>query len=265
MGDGLMSGEDRTKDVRRLVDMAGHPGPQTLHKILVELMESRERIQRKLSGEASSQYARSNLGQLLAATERAIRRIDSKLEIDSGIREPPSAGAGLLAISEAVLVVAHHLEPRLPVQVRAEGKQRIWDVLRRSCLGGAQVHEIIAEIREVLESEGLDDPGALAASIFRNETSSRVAIANQASMSTSCVPGLQKEWRAGPNCPIEAHHALDGQRVPVNEAFDVQGEQMMFPHDPSASLKNSEGCTCTTTAWVPGWEKFGLDRQLKKL
>lgn len=260
-----MSGEDRTKDVQRLVDMAGHPGPQTLHKILVELMESRERIQRKLSGEPLSQYARGNLGHLLAATERAIRRIDGELGIDSGIREPPSGSAGLTVISVAALVVAHHLEPRLPLQLRPEGKQRIKDVLRRRCLGGAQVHEIIAEIREVLQSEGLDNPGALAENIFRNETSSRAAVANQASMSSSCIPGLQKEWWAGPNCPIEAHHALDGQRVHVNEAFDVQGEQMMFPHDPSASLENTEGCTCTTTAWVPGWEKFGLDRQRNKL
>jgi hypothetical protein len=265
MEDGQMTGEDRTKDLRRLIDIAGHPGPQTLHKILVELMESRKRIQRKLSGEPSSEYARWNLGHLLAATERAIRRIDSKLGIDSGIRQSPSGSAGLLVISEAALVVAHHLEPRLPVQVSAEGKQRIWDVLRRSCLGGAQVHEIIAEIREVLESEGLDDPDALAASIFRNETSSRVAIANQASLSASCVPGLQKEWRASPNCPIEAHHALDGQRVDVDETFDVQGEKIMFPHDPSAPLENTSGCTCTSTAWVPGWERFGLDRQRNKL
>lgn len=259
-----MNAEDGTKEVRRLVDLAGHPGSQTLHKILVELMESRERIRRTLSGEPLSQYARSNFGHLLTATERAIRKIDGKLGIDSGISEPPSARAGLLAISEAALVVAHHLEPRLPEQVSAEGKRRIWDVLRRSCLGGAQVHEIIAEIREVLESEGLDDPDTLAGRIFRNETSSRAAIANQASMSTSRVPALQEEWRVGPNCPIETHHALDGRRVPADEAFDVQGEQMMFPHDPSASLDNTEGCTCTTTAWVPDWEKFGVDRQRKK-
>jgi hypothetical protein len=71
----------------------------------------------------------------------------------------------------AALVVAHNLEPRLPLQLRSEGKQRIKDVLRRSCLGGAQVHEIIAEIREVLQSEGLNSSSALAESIFRNETS----------------------------------------------------------------------------------------------
>lgn len=260
-----MTKSKKAEDVRRLVDMVGHPGPETLHKILVELMESRERIQRRLSGEPLSQYARWNLGQLLAATEQAVRRIDAELGIDSGVREPPPGSTGILGISVAALVVANHLEPRLPLQLRTEGKQKIKDVLLRSCLGGTQVHEIIAEIREVLVSEGLDNPSTLAESIFRNETSCRAAVANQASMSSSCIPKLQKEWLAGPNCTIEAHRALDGQRVYVNEAFDVQGEQMMFPHDPSASIENTEGCTCTTTAWVPGWEKFGLDRQLKKL
>jgi HK97 family phage portal protein len=42
----------------------------------------------------------------------------------------------------------------------------------------------------------------------------------------------------------EAHSMADGQEVPINQPFDVGGEAMMYPGDPSASPENTINCRC---------------------
>jgi len=241
--------------------LAGHPDSQTLRGIHAWLMDSRERIQLRLSAEHLSNYSRWNLGHLLAATEQAIRRIDAQLAIDSGIPEPLPGSAGMLGISEQTLIAAWHLEPQLPLRLSEGATLKIKEALRLSALGGIQVHETIMTVRDALERDGVENAGALAENIFRNETLARSALASQARWNSSSISGMEKEWWADANCPIEAHRDLDGLRAPINGTFDVGGERMMFPHDPSASRENTERCTCTAVALYPGWEKFASGRQ----
>lgn len=40
------------------------------------------------------------------------------------------------------------------------------------------------------------------------------------------------------------HEEVDMKKIPINEKFDVGGELMDFPHDPSASVKNTANCRC---------------------
>ena len=41
------------------------------------------------------------------------------------------------------------------------------------------------------------------------------------------------------------HAEADGQEVGMDEAFDVGGEQLMYPGDPAGSAGNTINCRCT--------------------
>lgn len=57
----------------------------------------------------------------------------------------------------------------------------------------------------------------------------------------------QKEWASvHDNRTRHPHKSADGQRVALDSAFAVGGEQLMFPGDPNGSAKNTINCRCTT-------------------
>lgn len=43
----------------------------------------------------------------------------------------------------------------------------------------------------------------------------------------------------------EWHLLIDGTFIPIDEKFKVGGEEMRFPHDPTASPENLVNCRCT--------------------
>lgn len=64
---------------------------------------------------------------------------------------------------------------------------------------------------------------------------------------------LQKEWLATlDDRTRDEHRALDGQRVDVDEPFEVGGEKIMFPGDPSAEGYLVYGCRCSLASAVEG-------------
>lgn len=64
---------------------------------------------------------------------------------------------------------------------------------------------------------------------------------------------LQKEWLATlDDRTRDEHRALDGQRVGVDEPFEVDGAKIMFPGDPDAEGYLVYGCRCTLVSSVEG-------------
>ena len=64
---------------------------------------------------------------------------------------------------------------------------------------------------------------------------------------------LQKEWLATlDDRTRDEHRILDGQRVGVDEPFEVDGAKIMFPGDPSAEGYLVYGCRCTMVSAVEG-------------
>ena len=56
---------------------------------------------------------------------------------------------------------------------------------------------------------------------------------------------IEKEWVATLDFKTrDAHRELDGQRVPVDKPFEVDGEEIMFPRDPSAPAYLRCNCRC---------------------
>ncbi len=57
---------------------------------------------------------------------------------------------------------------------------------------------------------------------------------------------LNKVWLSMHDSKVrDDHAAADGQEVGMNEAFDVGGEQLMYPGDPAGSPGNTINCRCT--------------------
>lgn len=63
---------------------------------------------------------------------------------------------------------------------------------------------------------------------------------------------LQKEWRATlDNHTRHSHAMLDGQRVPVDAAFQSELGEIRFPGDPNARPANVYNCRCTLVSYNP--------------
>jgi len=75
---------------------------------------------------------------------------------------------------------------------------------------------------------------------------------------------LVKIWLATADLRTrEAHRLADGQRRAPNMPFDVGGEALMFPGDPSGSAGNVISCRCTTLL-VPVGEALDLSNRQSK-
>lgn len=84
--------------------------------------------------------------------------------------------------------------------------------------------------------------------------------AAQASMedATQRLPGLKKRWvHSDKKHPRRDHIQAHGQVRPVNEAFNVGGEKLMYPRDPAGSARNTINCGCRHIPVVDGsgWGK----------
>ena len=62
---------------------------------------------------------------------------------------------------------------------------------------------------------------------------------------------MVKEWvSVDDNRTREAHHHADGQVVPLDEPFIVDGEELMYPGDINGSASNVINCRCTMRAGI---------------
>jgi hypothetical protein len=61
----------------------------------------------------------------------------------------------------------------------------------------------------------------------------------------------------------EAHVRADGQRVPVNEPFQVGGELLQFPRDPRGSAGNVINCRCVAVYNVSNTETRSSNLKLQ--
>ena len=78
--------------------------------------------------------------------------------------------------------------------------------------------------------------------IARTETHTAANFGSQAAAESTGL-NILKEWlAANDERTREEHSAADGQTVALNETFEVGGEDLMFPGDPSGSAENIINC-----------------------
>jgi len=125
----------------------------------------------------------------------------------------------------------------------------MWQTAKTALITGAQDGESMAELANRVEQvtqvkakkAHAIAQTAVIASINGGEWHQMMAMAKQFD-----VNGM-KEWEATEDSHTRpAHHAADGQRVPIDSHFVVGGEFMLFPGDPTASASQVANCRCTT-------------------
>jgi SPP1 gp7 family putative phage head morphogenesis protein len=130
---------------------------------------------------------------------------------------------------------------------------------------GELTARILDDVRDVLEGglnagETLQDMATrirAAVGPVRAERIARteaIAAANSGTVEGYQQSGVQEhEWLATRDqFTREAHADADGQRVALGQLFDVGGESLEFPGDPSGSAENIINCRCTVTPVVGG-------------
>lgn len=75
---------------------------------------------------------------------------------------------------------------------------------------------------------------------------------------------LSKRWVATLDGRTRHNHAVaDGQVVPEDEPFEVGGEKLMYPGDPSGSPWNVYNCRCTVIAKAKGLDMSDAKRRAR--
>lgn len=168
---------------------------------------------------------------------------------DGGIAaiDKPLAAAG-------IEVMLPHLDAGQLMGMRAFMVDRIEDVssvaaskikaeLGLAMIGSQSVHDTIGKVGDILS----DGSRARATTIVRTELSRAWAVASheRASQSEAAGVAMDKVWRrSGKIHSRLAHDLADGRRVPLNEAFLINGHSLQHPHDPKAPASETINCGC---------------------
>lgn len=76
---------------------------------------------------------------------------------------------------------------------------------------------------------------------------------------------LKKVWIATlDNRTRHEHRELDGQAVPINEPFEVDGEELDCPADPTAPFRLIMNCRCTMGTQIAGFEIDTSDTSIRR-
>ncbi len=125
-------------------------------------------------------------------------------------------------------------------------------------VGGKSPQEVAQAIGKTIDAGRFKNISTRAETITRHEMGTLFSQATQLRMEQASenVPELQKEWRhAGhPRHARPSHLAASGQRVPIDEAFNVGGVSIMFPRAPGAPLREIIHCGCDHVPWHPNWQ-----------
>jgi hypothetical protein len=120
----------------------------------------------------------------------------------------------------------------------------------KAASAGESIPKIAARIDEVLSTTGTQNWAGRAVTVARTETIGALNAGRSdafSAVSESLGGGFEQQWLATMDGRVRWEHAqADGQRVGVDEPFDVGGEALMFPGDPAGSAEMTANCRCTT-------------------
>lgn len=144
----------------------------------------------------------------------------------------------------------------LTVENRIKGITRTTEkAVRAALVEGVQEEESIRKIAKRIQAVFQDASTHRAITIARTEV---IGASNAAAEAGYAQGGAEKKgWLATRDDRVrDAHKAADGQVVPINSTFRVDGEELRYPGDPNGSAKNVIMCflpgTLVTGSFVAG-------------
>lgn len=123
--------------------------------------------------------------------------------------------------------------------------RKLTSEMTTSILKGESIPEMARRIKSIMESNLADSVRIARTETTRVENSARFDVGKEGE---KLGFEMEKEWVSANDGRVRPEHAdAHGQRVPLNEPFEVGGEKLMFPGDESlgASGWNTINCRCS--------------------
>lgn len=125
----------------------------------------------------------------------------------------------------------------------------------KATAAGEAIDVMRHRVQDVLDYTGNSDWPGRAQLVARTETTGAYnGAALEAARLESVATGkrLEKVWV----CTIDgstrdSHFEADGQRVPIDQPFDIGGADLMFPGDPDGPVEEVANCRCTMVELEP--------------
>jgi hypothetical protein len=166
-------------------------------------------------------------------------------------------GQPIGAVNMQTVRIAQGYAADLISGLSADAAAKVKGVVQRAFLGGQSMGEIIEAVGSAMEggkfSGIFSEVGARAMRIAHNEILRVHSISGQARLEdlASRNDKIKKQWLHLPiGVPRLGHLLADTQIVPVDEPFMVEGEELMFPRDPSGSPENTINCHCVSVPYI---------------
>lgn len=256
--------------VQQLIAQARQLTPEARKHVIELLNEARLKIIARVSDLDPQSHSATQLKALGREVTRALDQFGAQLSytvneqqadafrIGVNTVDQPLSAAGLPSPSYAgysthALAVAQGYTADLITGLAKDAAGKVNAAIQRAFLGGQSIGDIIEEIGKAL-SNGQGFTGIFSAigkraeGIATNEVLRVFSIAAQAKMEDAKKhnPQMKKQWVHVPiaRVPRIAHIEADGQVVNVDEPFDVDGEELMYPRDPNGSPENTINCHC---------------------
>ena len=143
--------------------------------------------------------------------------------------------------------------------VADEAKRRISAQIRLAAVGGISPRDVMRTITDIL---GIVDKRRMvtkgisyrAERIFRTELNRVFSVGayDKLTAVSAIIPDVQKQWLStGDNRTRDSHLAAHGQVQDYDKPFNVGGEDLDYPLDPSGSAKNVINCRCRIVTVYP--------------
>jgi len=175
------------------------------------------------------------------------------------------APTGVPISSNLVQIASGYAADRITA-LTAEIQSGITQVLKRAAIGVITPKQAMLEVGKSLNSPGVfRSIAARAEAIVRTETLMIQAQASQAQMTADAARmsaagyTLKKSWLSARDLRVRPAHVLadatynrEGTTgpIPVDQPFIVDGEELMYPHDPAGSPGNIINCRCVSVPVV---------------
>lgn len=143
-------------------------------------------------------------------------------------------------------------------------QQKITSAITQGIVQGESIPKIAKRFRSVAEMDYKASIRDARTSITSAQNAGRVEAMHRAE---DMGIKMLKQWLATiDDRTRHEHRVLDGQRQYVDEPFEVDGYQIMYPADPSAEPEMVYNCRCTMVTAFDGYDKqvtdFDIDERL---
>ncbi len=234
----------------------------TLTRLQAEMEETLSGTPSDFDAERIPIVLRQVEGHLQEWTQRALGVADAVLEkawkIGGDIVDVPLAAVevriGGPFIPRSLLEEVSKFSAEKIQGIGPRALKRIDTEIQRTVLGGQSPHEAMKAIAADLGEEDLPFVGFRAETVIRTEVGRLHSMAGDRRLQDAAeeVDGLQKQWLWSGKSRM-THSAANDQVRDVDKQFDVGGEKLWYPRDPTAGPANTANCGCESVPYKAGW------------